>query len=135
MTCFSDEYSENTTNQITYQKNLSFKEKTNSLFYTNFKISSSNSNEDYMDKEIRLFDTLDKLAPHYQQLENLLSHLPQSNRASILGPILNTALNDENPIAFINSQLEGFRRARTRNRMLDDISKSYGWDKILLRNC
>jgi hypothetical protein len=39
------------------------------------------------------------------------------------------ALNDENPIAFIKNQLEGYRRARIRNRMLDDISKSYGWDK------
>jgi len=39
------------------------------------------------------------------------------------------ALNDENPIAFIKNQLEGYRRDRIRNRMLDDISKSYGWDK------
>ena len=40
------------------------------------------------------------------------------------------ALNDENPIAFIKNQLEGYiKEPETRNRMLDDISKSYGWDK------
>ena len=76
--------------------------------------------------EILLNYKLDEIAPQYQQLENLLSHVPQPNRAFILGPILNMALASENPIAFINNQLDEFRRAKTRNRMLDDISASLG---------
>ena len=130
---FSDQYSENTT-QIPYQQNLSFQERTNSnpMLYTNFNLTS-NPNENYFDKDIRLSYTLNQLAPHYQQLENLLSHLPPSNRAFILGNILCMTLNDENPIAFINNQLEEFQKANTRHRMLDAISKSSGLDKNITK--
>ena len=85
------------------------------------------------DKEILLYSKLDELAPQYQQLENLLSHLSQPDRSFLLGPILNMALNSENPIAFMNNQLDEFRRAKTRNRMLNDISSSLGFDKNIVK--
>ncbi|MGZ5548815.1 MAG: hypothetical protein ACXWFZ_12800, partial [Nitrososphaeraceae archaeon] len=68
-----------------------------------------------------------------QQLENLLSHVAQPKRASILGPLLNMALNSENPVAFINNQLDEFRRAKTRDRMLDEISASLGLNKNITK--
>ena len=103
----SDIYSENSY-QLHYQKNLSFPEKINPLLETKYK-RPLYSSADYLDKEILLYDKLDKIVPQYQQLENLLSHLPQPKRASFLGPILNDALNSENPTAFINNQLDEFR--------------------------
>ena len=127
----SDIYSENTY-QIPYQKNLSFQEKINPLLETKYKIPLYPI-QDYLDKEILLYDKLDKIVPQYQQLENLLSHVPQPNRAALLGPILTNALNSENPIAYINNQLDEFRKAKTRNRMLDDISASLGLNKNITK--
>ena len=83
-------YSQNT-NQIPYHQNLSFQEKTNPMLETEFKIPL-HPIEDYQDREILLNYKLDEIAPQYQQLENLLSHVPQPNRTFILGPILNIAL-------------------------------------------
>ena len=114
----SDMYSENIY-QIPYQKNLFFQEKTNSRLETKFKIPL-HPIEDYQDREILLNYKLDQLAPQYQQLENLLSRVAQPIRTSILGSVLNMTLNSENPVAFINNQLHEFRRAKTRNRMLDE---------------
>jgi hypothetical protein len=53
--------------------------------------------------------------------------------ASILGSILNITLNSENPIAFINNQLEGFRKAKPSNRMLYNISLLYGLYKNITK--
>jgi len=89
--------------------------------------------ESYLDKEILLYHKLDELGPKYQQLENLISHLPHPNRTSLVGSILNTALNSENPSSFINNQVEEFRRAKIRNRMLDDISSSLGFNKNITK--
>ena len=89
--------------------------------------------EFYLDKEILLYHKLDELGPKYQQLENLLSHLPHPNRTSLVGSILNSALNSENPSSFINNQVEEFRRAKIRNRMLDDISASFGFNKNITK--
>jgi len=126
-----DKYSENA-NQIPDPKNLSFQGKTNPLLEPQFE-SSIDPIEDYLDKEILLANKLDKVAPQYQQLENLLSHIPEPNRRSILGSILTRALNSESSVAFIHNQLEGFRRAKTRNRMLDDISASLSLNKNMTK--
>jgi hypothetical protein len=122
-----DNYSKNTY-QISYQQNLFPQEKTNPMLQTKFKTSFDPIGDDE-DKVILLYSKLDELAPQYQQLENLLSHLSQPKRASILGPILKMALDSENPIAFMNNQLDEFRRSKIRDRMLDDISAHLGFDK------
>ena len=127
----SDMYSHNT-NQIPYHQNLSFQEKTNSKIETKFKIPL-HPIEDYLDREILLNYKLDEIAPQYQQLENLLSRVAQPIRTSILGSVLNNTLNSENPIAFINNQLDEFRRAKTRDRMLNEISKSLGLNKNITK--
>ena len=50
------------------------------------------------------------------EIENFLSRVAQPNRTSILGYVLNNALNSENPVAFINNQLDEFRRAKDPKR-------------------
>jgi hypothetical protein len=126
-----DIYSQNT-NRISYQQNLFAQEKTNPMLQTIFNTSLPPIVDDE-DKEILLSSKLDELAPQYQQLENLLSHLSQPDRASLLGPILNMALNSENPIAFMNNQVDEFRRSKIRNRMLDDISTYLGFNKNIIK--
>ena len=123
----SDRYSENN-NQLFYQENLSFQERIHPMVQTKFNLPLDPL-ESYLDKEILLYRKLDELGPKYEQLENLFSHLPRPKRTSIVGSILNTAINSENPNSFINNQVEEFRRAKIRNRMLDDISASLGFNK------
>jgi hypothetical protein len=127
-----DKYSENTY-QIPYPQNLFSQEKINPMLQPIFKTSSLHPIEDDDDKVILLYSKLDELAPQYQQLENLLSHLSQPDRASLLGPILNMALDSENPIAFMNNQLDEFRRSKIRNRMLDDLSAYLGLDNNTIK--
>ena len=126
-----DNYSKNTY-QIPYQQNLSPQEKTTPMLKRIFQ-TSLDPIEDDDDKVILLYSKLDELTPKYQRLENLLSHLSQPKRTSLLGPILKMALDSENPIAFMNNQLDEFRRSKIRNRMLDDISAHLGFDKNIIK--
>jgi hypothetical protein len=128
-----DKYSDENTYQIPYQQNPLSQEKTNPMPQPLFKTSLFDPVEDDDDKVILLYSKLDKLAPQYQQLENLLSHLSQPKRAFLLGPILNMALDSENPIAFMNNQLDEFRRSKIRNRMLDDLSAYLGLDNNTIK--
>ena len=76
-----------------------------------------------------LSNALDKIAPQYEQIGNLLSHIPDPQKAQIRGGIINSALLSDNPIKFINSQLKVIRKAKFYNKMLDDASVFLGFNK------
>jgi hypothetical protein len=126
-----DKFSEDP-NPIRYKKSQFFQAKANPLLEAQFK-SSIDPIEDNIDGELLLYDKLDEVGPQYQQLENLLAHVPEQYRRFFLGFILTRALLSENPVAFIQNQLEGFRKAKMRNKMLDDISASIGFNKNITK--
>ena len=76
-----------------------------------------------------LSNALDKIAPQYEQIGNLLSHIPDPQKTQILGVIISRALFSDNPIKFINSQLKDLRKAKFYNKMLDDASVFLGYNK------
>jgi len=76
-----------------------------------------------------LSNILDKIAPKYEEIGNLLSHIPEPKKTQILGGILTRALYDDNPIRFMNNQLKDLRKAKFYDRMLDDASVFLGFDK------
>ena len=76
-----------------------------------------------------LSNILDKIAPKYEEIENLLSHIPEPKKTQILGGIISRAFYADNPIGFINNQLKDLRKAKFYNRMLDDASVFLGFDK------
>ena len=121
-------YSHNV-NELPYQKRLFFQDKS-----TNFNLhphlsSTPDPIDDFTKREIMLSNTLDKIAPQYEQIGNLLSHIPDPQKTQILGDIISIALVSDNPIKFINSQLKDLRKAKFYNKMLDDASVFLGFNK------
>ena len=114
-------YSHNV-NELPYQKRLFFQDKS-----TNFNLhphlsSTSDPIDDFTKKEIMLSNTLDKIAPKYEEIGNLLSHVPEPKKTQILGSIISRALYADNPIRFINKQLKDWRKAKFYNKMINDAS-------------
>ena len=76
-----------------------------------------------------LSNTLDKIAPKYEEIGNLLSHITEQKKSQILGGIISRALYADDPIVFINKQLKDLRKAKFYNRMIDNASVFLGIDK------
>jgi uncharacterized protein YeeX (DUF496 family) len=85
--------------------------------------------DDFTKREMLLSNILDKIAPKYEEIKNLLSHIPEPNKTQFLGGIITKALVSDNPIRFINNQLKDLRKAKFYNKMLDDAYVFLGFDK------
>jgi len=89
--------------------------------------------DDFTKREMMLTDILDKIAPQYEQIGNILSHVPEPQKTQILGSIISRALVSDNPVIFINKQLKDWRKAKFYNKMLDDASVFLGFNKQLTK--
>ena len=78
--------------------------------------------DDYTQKEILLSSTLDKIAPKYEDINNLLSHLSEANRRQMVGNIICAAIYDDDPLRYINKQIKNLRKYKLHNLMLEDVS-------------
>jgi hypothetical protein len=76
---------------------------------------------------------MDELAPKYEELENLLSYMPEPKRRGILGGIVSRAIYSDNPVAFINTQLKKWRNATVGNRMISNSSVFLGYNEQLTK--
>jgi hypothetical protein len=85
--------------------------------------------DDFTKREMLLSNTLDKIAPKYEEIKNLLSHVSEPNKTQFLGGIITKALVSDNPIRFINNQLKDLRKAKFYNKMLNDASFFLGTDR------
>jgi uncharacterized protein YeeX (DUF496 family) len=85
--------------------------------------------DDFTKRELLLLNILDKIAPKYEEIKNLLSHVPEPNKTQILGGIISRAVFSDNPIRYINNQLKDLRKAKLYSRMLADASVFLGIDK------
>jgi hypothetical protein len=114
------------TNQLPYHKTLSIQSKR-----INSHIQSiSHDSKSNLTKEKLLYVTMNDLATRYEELENLLSHLPEQNRRWILGGIISRAIYSENPVTFINKELRSWRKAKLYDNMLNNVSIFLGYDKL-----
>ncbi len=68
-----------------------------------------------------------ELAPKYEEIENLLSHMPEPKRRAILGNIVSLAIGSCNPVAFMNTQLKIWRNATVCKRMIKNASVFLGF--------
>ena len=115
-------------NELPYQKHLFFPDKSTKFnFHPNLP-STPDPIDDFTKREIMLSNTLDKIAPKYEEIGNLLSHVPEPKKTQILGSIISRALYDDNPIRFINKELKDWRKAKFYNKMLDDVSVFLGFN-------
>ena len=114
-------YSHNV-NELPCPKRLFFPDKSTNFSLHPHLSSTPDPIDDFTKREIMLTDILDKIAPKYEEIGNLLSYVPEPKKTQILGSIISRALYDDNPIRFINKQLKDWRKAKFYNKMLDDAS-------------
>ncbi|MGZ5485083.1 MAG: hypothetical protein ACXWFB_04125 [Nitrososphaeraceae archaeon] len=112
-------------NQLPYQQNRNFQDKRINP-HTG---TPSNPIDGYTSDEKLLYNTMNELAPMYEELENLLSNMPEPNRLGILGGIVSQAIYSDNPIFFMNTQLKKWRNATVCNRMINNSSVFLGFNK------
>ena len=117
-------------NQLPYQQNRNFQDKPINQ-YTD---TVSNPIDGYTSDEKLLSNTMNELAPMYEELENLLSNMPEPNRVRILGSIVRQAIYSNNPVVFMKTQLKAWRNATVCNRMINNSSVFLGYNIQLTKH-
>ena len=117
-------------NHLPYQENLFFQDKSTTIPSTDPDLRSTQTTKDDFTKgEMMLSNILINIAPKYEEIENLLSQMPETDKTQILGGIVSRALYDDNPIGYVNNKLKEFRKTNFYNKMLNDASVFLGFDK------
>jgi hypothetical protein len=127
----------NNNNQLPYQENLDLNDKSTPIprIGPYWRLSEQQEEDDdiivddFKKREKLLSNTIDKLTPKYEEIRNLLSHLPEQKKTQILGGLINDALVSDNPLRYINNKLKEIRKAKFYNMMLDDASVFLGFNK------
>ena len=84
-----------------YQRNF---EKNQVFFDTpissnNFQFNSNTDPlENYIDQELSPYEVLSPLAPKYEELRRILDHVPEPSKNLLLGHVLSSAINSDNPV-------------------------------------
>jgi hypothetical protein len=100
---------------------------------TRFNSSQNQIIKDNLNGDFLLYDKLNDLSPIYQQIQNLLSDIPVQDKKVILTIILIRSLNSENPLDFINNELNDIRKMKIGNSMINDMSSYLGFDKSFVK--
>ncbi|MGE0242635.1 MAG: hypothetical protein AB7F53_04640 [Nitrososphaeraceae archaeon] len=120
-------------NQIPYQNSFfQFKPLTvpnNVDSHHGHTLKEGNTVDDSTKREKLLSDILDKIAPKYEEIENMLSHLPEPKKKSVLGGIVCRAIISDNPVRLLNNFIRDLRKAKFHNVMLANASIFLGSNK------
>jgi hypothetical protein len=126
-------------NQLPYPEDLLFQNKSSSStttipsipppFFLRPKQEKDTKVDVFTKREMLLSNTLDKIAPKYEEIKNLLSPMHEPDKTQILGGIISRAFYADNTIRYINNQLKDLRKAKLYSRMIDDASVFLGFDK------
>ena len=85
-------------NHLPHQENLFFQDKLTPIPSIDPNLLSTQATKDDFTKaEMLLSNILINIAPKYEEIENLLSNISDSNKKQILGGIVIRAVCDENP--------------------------------------
>ena len=117
-------------NHLSHQENLFFQDKSTPIPSIDPNLlSTQTTKDDFTKVEMLLSNILINIAPKYEEIENLLSHISEPNKTQILGGIVSKAVYDDNPFRYINNKLKELRKTMFYNKMLDAASVFLGSDK------
>ena len=108
-------------NQVFYDKSIS---SNNSLFD-----SITDPPEHFLDQELLPYEVLSPLGPKYEELRRILDFLPESSRNQILGIVLSTAINSDNPVGTMQKKIIEYSKDKNNVMMFNDLTRFYGGDK------
>jgi hypothetical protein len=77
-------------------------------------------------QKARLYDTLEKLVPKFEELEKALSNNSSEEKQKILGKVIMLAIASRDPIRTINGKLEAIRKGSSVHRMINCGALSLG---------
>jgi hypothetical protein len=108
-------------NQVLYDKSIS---SNNSLFD-----SRTDPLEHFLDQELLPYEVLSPLGPKYEELRRILDFFPESSRNQILGIVLSTAINSDNPVETMQKKIIEYSKSKSNVMMFNDLTRFYGGDK------
>ena len=117
----SNSHQSNVKNQLLFDNSIY---SNNSLFNT-----LTDPSDDAIERELLPYDILGKLGPKYEETRRILDSLPEKSRTILLGNVLSSAINSNNPVDTMNKKLTDLRKDRTSVMMLNDLASYYGQDK------
>ena len=77
-------------------------------------------------QKARLYDTLEKLVPKFEELEQALSNSSSEEKQEILGEVIKLAISSPDPIRSMNGKLEAIRKGSSVRRMINCGALSLG---------
>src|SRR5574339_349016 len=124
----SNLYKDNISDQKNVLKNQVFFDKPISENKSPFD-SRTDPLEYVLDQELLPYEVLSPLGPKYQELRSILDFLPESSRNQILGIVLSSAINSDNPVETIQKKIIEYSESKSNVMMLNDLTRFYGGDK------
>ena len=104
----------NVKNQLFFDKPISFK---NDLLDTLLEPL-----DDVLERESSSYELLDQLAPKYEEMQRTLDCVSEPSRSILLGNVLSSAINSDNPLESMHNQLIDLRENKTRAMMLNNLT-------------
>lgn len=95
--------------------------------------SNTDPLEKYIDEELTPYQLLSHLAPKYEEMRNLLGHLPEPAKKILLGNALASAINSNNPVYTMQKKVIELRKSNSIAMMFNDLTKVYGGNKELTK--
>ena len=77
-------------------------------------------------QKARLYDTLEKLVPKFEELEQALYYNSSEEKQRILGEVIKLAISSPDPIRSMNGNLEAIRKGSSVRRMINCGALSLG---------
>lgn len=77
-------------------------------------------------QKARLYDTLEKLVPRFEELEQALSNYSSEEKQKIIGEAIIHAISSPDPIRNMNEKLEAIRKGSSVSRMINYAALSLG---------
>jgi hypothetical protein len=70
-------------------------------------------------QKARLYDTLEKLVPRFEEMEQVLSSYSSEEKQKIIGEVIIHAISSPDPIRSMNGELDAIRKGSSVHRMIN----------------
>jgi hypothetical protein len=77
-------------------------------------------------QKARLYDTLEKLVPRFEELEQALSSYSSEEKQKIIGEAIIHAISSPDPIRSMNGKLDAIRKGSSIRKMFNYVTLSLG---------
>jgi hypothetical protein len=77
-------------------------------------------------QKARLYDTLEKLVPRFEEMEQVLSSYSSEEKQEIIGEVIIHAISSPDPIRSMNGKLDAIRKGSSVHRMINCAALSLG---------